>query len=64
MSLTELVRLDSKRALVTGAAQGSVVVALWNSRAGADLILNDRPGNPDLAQTADDVRALGRRAGR
>ncbi|MEZ6152976.1 MAG: SDR family oxidoreductase [Pirellulaceae bacterium] len=61
MSLTELVRLDSKRALVTGAAQGiGRGCAMELARAGADLILNDRPGNPDLVQAADDVRALGR----
>lgn len=61
MNSTELVRLDSKRALVTGAAQGiGRGCAIELARAGADLILNDRPGNQDLVQTADDVRAMGR----
>ena len=33
----------------------------WNSaRAGADLIVNDRPGSPDLAQTAKEIVELGR----
>lgn len=61
MNSAELVRLDSKRALVTGAAQGiGRGCAMELARAGADLILNDRPGNQDLEQTAADVRALGR----
>lgn len=62
MTSTELVRLDSKRALVTGAARGiGRGCALELAQAGADLILNDRPGNQALAQTADDVRAIGRK---
>lgn len=61
MPSIELVRLDSKRALVTGAARGiGRGCAIELARAGADLILNDRPGTPDLVQTADAVRALGR----
>ena len=62
MRSTELVSLDSKRALVTGAAQGiGRGCAMELARAGADLILNDRPGNQDLERTADDIRAMGRR---
>ena len=30
------------------------------ARAGADIILNDRLGNQDLVQTANDIRAMGR----
>lgn len=61
MPSNDLVRLDSKRALVTGAARGiGRGCAIELARAGADLILNDRPGNQDLQKTADDVREIGR----
>ncbi|MFG0261095.1 MAG: SDR family NAD(P)-dependent oxidoreductase [Novipirellula sp. JB048] len=61
MPCSELIRLDSKRALVTGAGKGiGRGCAIELARAGADLILNDRPGSQELAQTADDIRALGR----
>lgn len=52
--------LKGKTALVTGAAQGigkGCAIAL--ARAGAGLILNDRPGSPVLAATVDELRALG-----
>lgn len=52
--------LKGQTALVTGAAQGiGKGCALALARAGADLVLNDRPGNPLLAATAAELRALG-----
>lgn len=61
MSLLEPMRLDGKRALVTGAGGGiGKGCALELARAGADLLLNDRPGSQQLLQTADEIRALGR----
>ena len=54
-------RLDGKRALVTGAGRGiGRGCALELARDGADLLINDRPGSPDLEATANDIRALGR----
>lgn len=54
--------LDGKIALVTGAGRGiGKGCALELARAGADVVVNDRPGSPDLAATADEIRALGRR---
>src|SRR5436305_604479 len=54
-------KLTGKVALVTGAGRGiGKGAALELARAGANLVINDRPGNPDLAQTADEIRALGR----
>lgn len=53
--------LAGKKALVTGAGRGiGKGCALELARQGADLVLNDRPGSPDLASAADEVRALGR----
>jgi NAD(P)-dependent dehydrogenase (short-subunit alcohol dehydrogenase family) len=50
-----------KIALVTGAGQGiGKGCALELARQGADLVINDRPGSPELAQTAAKIRALGR----
>ncbi len=61
MSLLELIRLDGKQALVTGAGRGiGQGCALELARCGADLILNDRPGSEDLQQTAEQIRAMGR----
>jgi glucose 1-dehydrogenase len=46
-------RLAGKTALVTGAGRGiGKGCALEMARSGADLIINDRPGSPDLAQAA------------
>ena len=54
-------RLEGKRALVTGAGRGiGRGCALELARDGADLVINDRPGSPDLEATAHDIRALGR----
>jgi 3-oxoacyl-[acyl-carrier protein] reductase len=56
------VLLDGRVAVVTGAAVGiGEAVALAFARFGADLALCDRDA-PNLAATADAVRALGRRA--
>lgn len=52
--------LDGKVALVTGAGRGiGRGCALELARAGAALVVNDRPGSPDLESTAADIRALG-----
>ena len=54
--------LAGKTALVTGAGRGiGKGCALELARAGADVVLNDRPGSKDLAATAEEVRALGRK---
>ena len=61
MSLLELIRLDGKKALVTGAGRGiGKACAVELARCGADVVLNDRPGSEDLPQTADEIRTLGR----
>jgi glucose 1-dehydrogenase len=57
------VKLAGKIALVTGAGRGiGRGCAVELAKAGADLVINDRPGSPDLADTADGLRALGRHA--
>jgi glucose 1-dehydrogenase len=54
-------RLAEKIALVTGAGRGiGKGCALELARSGADLMINDRPGSPDLGQTAAEIRAMGR----
>ncbi len=61
MSLLDLIRLDGNRALITGAGCGiGKGCAVELAHAGADLILNDRPGSDELAKTAEEIRALGR----
>ncbi|MCP3694924.1 MAG: SDR family NAD(P)-dependent oxidoreductase, partial [Planctomycetaceae bacterium] len=53
-------RLEGKRALVTGAGRGiGRGCAFELARDGANLVINDRPGSPDLETTANDIRALG-----
>ena len=53
--------LSGKIAIVTGAGRGiGKGCALELAKAGADLIINDRSESPDLAQTAGEIRALGR----
>jgi glucose 1-dehydrogenase len=61
MSLSESIRLDGKRALVTGAGCGiGKGCALELAHCGADLIVNDRLHSEALQQTAREIRALGR----
>lgn len=53
--------LNGKTALVTGAGRGiGQGCALELARAGANLIVNDRPGSPDLAGTMEQILSLGR----
>lgn len=53
--------LSGKVALVTGAGRGiGKGCAIELARCGADLVINDRPGSPDLAATAAEIRSLGR----
>lgn len=55
-------KLVGKTALVTGAGRGiGKGCALELARAGANLVINDRPGSPDLQQTAEEVRETGRK---
>lgn len=61
MNSPELVRLDGKIALVTGAGCGiGEGCALELARAGASIVLNDRPGSEHLQETAESIRELGR----
>jgi glucose 1-dehydrogenase len=54
-------RHAGKMALVTGAGRGiGKGCAIELARNGADLVINDRPGSPDLEQTAGEIRRLGR----
>lgn len=56
-------KLLNKTVLITGAGRGiGKGCACELARDGADVILNDRPGSPDLAGTVEAVRALGRSA--
>ncbi|MEZ6051427.1 MAG: SDR family oxidoreductase [Planctomycetaceae bacterium] len=53
--------VTGKIALVTGAGRGiGKGCALELARHGADLIINDRPGSPNLEPTAEEIRSLGR----
>jgi len=55
-------KLAGKIALVTGAGRGiGKGCAIELARAGADIILNDRPDSPDVEITANEIRALGRK---
>jgi glucose 1-dehydrogenase len=55
-------RHTGKIALVTGAGRGiGKGCALELARQGADLVINDRPGSPDLSQIASEIRKLGRK---
>ncbi len=54
-------KLAGKQALVTGAGRGiGKGCALELARAGADVVVNDRPGSPDVQATAQEIRDLGR----
>ena len=60
MSLVEKLDLRGKCALVTGAARGiGKGCALELAKAGADVIVNDRPGDEHLQNTAQQIRGLG-----
>ena len=53
--------ISNRTALVTGAGRGiGKGCALELARHGADLVINDRPDSPDLRQTVDQIRQLGR----
>ncbi|MAG92911.1 MAG: glucose dehydrogenase [Planctomycetaceae bacterium] len=53
--------LAGKTALVTGAGRGiGRGCALELARAGADLVINDRPGGTDAEESAQEIRTLGR----
>ncbi len=61
MSLPEMINLTGRIALVTGAGRGiGQGCAIRLAHCGADLVINDRPGSPDLESTAAKVRSLGR----
>ncbi len=52
--------LTGKVALITGAGRGiGKGCAVQLARRGADIIINDRPGSPDLEATAAEIRSLG-----
>lgn len=56
-------KLEGKVALITGSAQGigqAIAVRLANE--GADIIIDDRPGNEGAAETQKEIEALGRKA--
>lgn len=54
-------KLTGKIALVTGAGRGiGKGCALRLAAYGADVAINDRPGSTELAQTAAEIRAMGR----
>lgn len=56
-----LMKLKGKLALVTGAGRGiGMGCALELARAGADIVINDRPNSPDIAAAAEEIRDLGR----
>lgn len=55
-----LMKLAGQAAIVTGAGRGiGKGCALELARAGAELVINDRPDSPDLLQTAAEIQALG-----
>ncbi len=60
MNWAERMSLRGRTALVTGGGRGiGKGCALELARAGADIVLNDRPGSTELAEAAAELRALG-----
>ncbi|MFZ4599043.1 MAG: SDR family NAD(P)-dependent oxidoreductase [Terrimicrobiaceae bacterium] len=56
-------KLEGKIALITGSAQGiGQAIALRLAQDGADILIDDRPGNLGAAETKKEIEALGRRA--
>lgn len=56
-------KLANRIALVTGAGRGiGKGCALELAKAGADIVLNDRPDSPDIAATAEEIRGIGRQS--
>ena len=56
-----MISLAGKIALVTGAGRGiGKGCAHAAGAAGLNMIINDRPGSPDLEATANEIRSLGR----
>lgn len=56
-----MLNLTQKTALITGAGRGiGKGCAIELAKAGANIVINDRPGSPDLEATASDIRELGR----
>lgn len=54
-----MINLTGQTALVTGAGRGiGLGCALELARAGASLVINDRPGSPDLADAKHQIEAL------
>lgn len=54
-------KLTGKTAIVTGAGRGiGNGCAIELARSGADLVINDRPGSPDIETTAEEIRAMDR----
>lgn len=57
---TQMLNLHGRTALVTGAARGiGLGCALELARAGANLVINDRTGSPDLADAKLQIESLG-----
>ena len=53
-------KLSGKTALVTGGGRGiGLGCARQLAAAGATIVLNDRPGSPDLETAADEIRRMG-----
>ena len=53
----------NKVVLVTGASRGiGQAIALRLAKEGADILIDDRPGNAGAAETKTQIEALGRKA--
>lgn len=56
-------KLAGKVALITGSAQGiGQAIALRLAQDGADILIDDRPGNTGAEETRKEIEALGRKA--